>query len=52
MSPAYSLSRRWLYQSTHRAVAISTAFTSRQGPWRRMTSVLYSPLMLSASALS
>lgn len=52
MSPQYSLRRRWLYQSTHLAVAISTALTSLQGPCRRMTSVLYRPLMLSASALS
>lgn len=46
MSPQYSWSRWWLYQSTHSAVAISTASTLRHGPNRRISSVLYTPYEL------
>src|SRR4029453_15601974 len=45
-------SRRWLYQSTHSKVASSRSSRPRQGPRRRISSVLYSPIVLSAKALS
>ena len=44
--------RRWLNQSTHSRVANSTGSRPRQGPRVRITSVLYSPMMDSARALS
>jgi hypothetical protein len=44
--------RRWLNQSTHSRVATSTSSRPRQGPWRRMSSVLYRPIRLSAAALT
>ena len=44
--------RRLLNQSTHSKVAYSTASRLRQGPRRQITSALYSPLMVSAIALS
>jgi hypothetical protein len=50
--PIDSSSRRWLNQSTHSRVAYSTSSSWRQGPRRWITSVLYSPMMVSASALS
>jgi hypothetical protein len=45
-------SRRWLNQSTRSSVAYSTSSSRRQGPRRWITSVLYNPMMVSASALS
>ena len=45
-------SRRWLNQSTHSRVASSTASRLRQGPRRRITSVLKRPITVSARALS
>src|SRR3954466_4809850 len=44
--------RRLLYQSTHSRVANSTASNERHGPRRWITSVLTSPITVSASALS
>jgi transposase len=44
--------RRWLYQSTHSKVASSRSSMLRQGPRRRTSSVLYSPMVDSARALS
>src|SRR5204863_3209424 len=44
--------RRVLNQSTHSNVANSTASRCRQGPRRRMTSVLNKPMTDSASGLS
>ena len=44
--------RRLLNQSTHSRVANSTASRLRHGPRVRITSVLYSPMMDSARALS
>src|SRR6478609_9517396 len=43
--------RRWLNQSTHSRVANSTASAWRQGPRRRITSVLNRPMTVSARAL-
>jgi hypothetical protein len=43
---------RWLNQSTHSKVAYSTSSRPFQGPRRRMSSALYRPTMVSASALS
>ena len=45
-------SRRWLNQCTHSRVAGSTASRLRQGPRRRITSLLKSPITVSVSALS
>ena len=45
-------SRRWLNQSTQSRVANSTASRLRQGPRLRITSVLKSPITVSARALS
>ena len=45
-------SRRLLYQSTHSKVASSTASRPRQGPLRRISSVLNKPMIDSARALS
>jgi hypothetical protein len=50
--PIGSRSRRWLNQSTHSRVAYSTWSMPFQGPRRRISSVLYSPMMVSARALS
>ena len=44
--------RRWLNHSTHSRVANSTASRPRHGPRGRITSVLYSPMMDCARALS
>ena len=52
MFPIDSSSRLLLNQSTQSSVAYSTASIFRQGPRRRITSVLYKPLMVSARALS
>jgi hypothetical protein len=46
-----SRSRRWLNQSTHSRVAYSTWSMPFQGPRRRISSVLYGPMMVSARAL-
>ena len=46
-----SRSRRWLNQSTHSKVAYSTSSIPFQGPRRRISSVLYSPMIVSARAL-
>jgi len=43
--------RRWLNQSTHSRVANSTASAWRQGPRRRITSVLNKPMTVSARAV-
>ena len=51
-SPIGSRIRRLLNQSTHSRVANSTASRLRHGPRVRITSVLYSPMMDSARALS
>jgi hypothetical protein len=51
-SPIGSRRRRLLNQSTHSSVANSTASMFRQGPRRRITSVLYNPMIDSARALS
>src|SRR5215208_2640416 len=48
MLPIGSRRRRLLYQSTHSSVANSTASMLRQGPRRRITSVLNKPLLLDA----
>ncbi len=48
MLPIGSRRRRLLYQSTHSRVANSTASRQRQGPRRRITSVLNRPLLLDA----
>src|SRR5919107_3980706 len=48
MLPIGSRRRRLLYQSTHSRVAYSTASRERQGPRRRITSVLNRPLLLDA----
>ena len=45
-------SRRWLNQSIHSKVAYSRSSMPFQGPRRRISSVLYSPMIVSASALS
>jgi hypothetical protein len=50
--PIGSRSRRWLNQSTHSRVAYSTWSMPFQGLRRRMSSVVYSPMMVSARALS
>src|SRR5512133_1070725 len=52
MSPQYSYRRRWLNQSVYSAVAYSRWATVRHGPRRLISSVLYRPLIVSASALS
>src|SRR5215475_1220176 len=44
MLPIGSSSRRLLNQSTQSSVAYSTSSSFRQGPRRRVTSVLYSPM--------
>lgn len=44
--------RRWLNQSTHSVVANSTSSTPFHGAWGLMISVLNSPLIVSARALS
>jgi hypothetical protein len=49
--PIGSKSRRWLNQSTHSKVAYSTWSRPLHGP-RRISSVLYSPMIVSARALS
>src|SRR3954449_7337491 len=51
MSPQASESRRWLNQSTYSRVAISTCSTVRHGPPGLMSSVLNSPITVSARAL-
>ncbi|MEN9491795.1 MAG: hypothetical protein RJA63_2244 [Pseudomonadota bacterium] len=51
MYPMGWSSRWWLNHDTHSSVAISTALQVGQGR-RWMTSALYSPLIVSASALS
>jgi hypothetical protein len=51
-SPSGPSRRRLLNQSTHSRVANSTASMFCHGPLRRMTSVLNSPMTVSASALS
>jgi DNA-binding SARP family transcriptional activator len=51
-SPRALWRRRWLYQSIHSSVAISTSQRPRQGPRGPISSVLYSPCTDSASALS
>ena len=45
MSPRGPNSRRVLNQSTHVKVANSTASRVRHGPFRRITSVLYKPIV-------
>ena len=45
-------SRSWLYQSTHCSVANSTCSIVFQGPCWLISSVLYSPIVDSATALS
>mgnify|MGYP001669847432 FL=1 len=52
MSPQYWQRRRWLYQSAQSAVANSTSSTLRQGLHGLISSVLQSPLIVSAKALS
>ena len=52
MSPSGPNSRRVLNQSTHVKVANSTASRVRHGPFRRITSVLYTPITDSARVLS
>jgi hypothetical protein len=52
MSPQAPCSRGVLNQSTHSRVASSTWSMPRQGPRRRISSVLYSPIWDSAAALS
>jgi len=47
-----SSKRWWLNHETHSRVANSTASRVFQGPRRWMISALYSPLTVSASALS
>ncbi len=51
-SSQYSKGRRWLYQSTHSAVAISRSSKPRHGRRVLTSSVLYKPITDSASALS
>jgi hypothetical protein len=46
-----SRSRRWLNQSTHSRVAYSTSSIPFQGPRRPISSVLYSPMIVSARAV-
>jgi hypothetical protein len=41
-----------LNQATHWAVPSSTWSTSRQGPWRRISSFLNDPMVVSARALT
>src|SRR5215216_5674926 len=50
--PMGSRRRRWLNQSTPSKVAYSTWSMPFQGPRRRISSVLYSPMIVSARALS
>src|SRR6185312_5309685 len=50
-SPLTSSNRCWLNQSTQTRVAASTCSTVRQGPRRRISSVLNRPITDSASAL-
>lgn len=52
MSPIDPSSRRLLNQSTQQSVSNSTCSTLRQDPVLPITSVLYSPMVVSASALS
>jgi hypothetical protein len=52
MLPLDSTMRRLLYQSTHSTAAISTSSTLRPGSrYRRMSSVLYGPWIVSVKAL-
>ena len=50
--PVRRITRRVLYQLAHSLVAASTWAGVSHGPRWSMTSVLYRPMMLSASALS
>ena len=50
--PVRRITRRVLYQLAHSLVAASTWAGVSHGPRWPMTSVLYRPMMLSASALS
>ena len=50
--PVRRITRRVLYQLAHSLVAASTWAGVSHGPRWQVTSVLYSPMMLSASALS
>jgi hypothetical protein len=50
-SSRYSCGRSVLNHTTHSAVASSTWLTSRHGPWRRLSSFLNEPTVVSASAL-
>ncbi len=50
--PMVESSRTWLNHATQTSVWYSTGSRPRHGPCRAMTSVLYSPITLSASALS